>query len=82
MARSKALIIGAKPPFVGPLVSLAGFGKVKFRVDTMPYGMELNGSFVLESGDGDMVRAIVKEVEGVELVSIYAEEDDGPHPTE
>ena len=78
--RSKALLIGAHPPFVGPWVSVKGLKNPRTNIVTHPAGVELNGQLKLESGNEGMMRASIEKVDGLSSVSVYLEDgDDGTH---
>ena len=95
--RSKALVLGATPPFVGPWVPLQRDVAWSYRVDCQPIGASLNGQLTLniregyDVADGSIkgkvtphplgevirgvaIQAVIGEVEGVNLVSVYLEE--------
>lgn len=90
--RSKALLLGVQPPFEGPWVPTSGVEAWDLVIQTLPTRVAVDGELtvLLMNEEGDVtplppggrlnamaMRAIVKEVEGVETISVYIEECKG-----
>jgi len=89
--KTKALLLGARPPFEGPWVPIRDGAVWDLRVATQPADFSLDGKLKLQvqgtaassirlpSGEllsGEMVRASVGTVDRLHLVSVYLEESE------
>lgn len=87
--RTKALVLAAHPPIEGPWVPLRVGEEWTTAAECRPNGAHIDASVTIEvmdqAGDvhplllgesiqGVAVRAVVKEIEGVEIVSIFLED--------
>ncbi len=88
--RPKMLVLGALPPFEGPWIPIQGGVTWGYSVVCRPVGTGVDGQLTLNVRDemgnitslpkgakirGTAVQAVIGKVEGLEMVSVFIEEE-------